>query len=124
MKQEKVMKPCHENIEAEVTETMGLLDQVEHLEVHHLFRVRLMQRVEEELVQRGRGRVSTRLDVGLAFIVLLLLINLASALLVIKPEESQSAATVGQLADNQSDDYSSHEFAYYDQAASYVPEKP
>jgi hypothetical protein len=124
MKQEKRMRPCYESVEAEVTETMGLLDRVEHLEVHRLFRVRLMQRLEEELVQRGGGRVSTRLDVGMAFVVLLLLINLASALLVIKPEESRSAGAVGQLADNQSDDYSGHEFAYYDQTASYAPEKP
>ncbi len=124
MKQEKMMMKCHEQVEAEVTATMRLLDEAEHLEVHHIFRVRLMRRVEENLVQRGRGRVSARLDFGLAFIVLLLLINLASALLVMKPEESQSAATVGQLADNQSDDYSSQEFAYYDQTASYEPEKP
>ncbi len=124
MKQEKMMKKCHEQVETEVTETMRLLDDVEHLEVHHLFRVRLMRRVEEELVQKGGGRVSTRIDFGLAFIVLLLLVNLASALLIIKPEEGQSAATVGQLADNQSDDYSSQEFGYYDQTASYEPEKP
>ena len=119
MKQEKMMKQYNENIKAEVSKAIQLLDEVKPLEVHQLFRVRLMRRIEEELEQGETNKLSNRLDYRLAFVALLFVINLASTLLVMKPDENQPVATVGQIADNQSDDYSSQEFAYYDQTTSY-----
>lgn len=88
--------------------------------------VRLMRRIENELEQGGRGRSNGRIEYKLAFIVLLLVINLGSALLFVNPGENQSVATVGQVAESQSDDYSSQEFAYYDQTttASYERTAP
>jgi hypothetical protein len=124
MKQEKMMKQYNENIEAEVCKTMQLLDEIKPLEVHHLFRVRLMRRIEDELGQRRKSRSNTRSEYKLAFIVMLLVINLASALLLVKPGENQSVTTIGQLAESQSDDYSSQEFAYYDQTTSYERTTP
>jgi len=124
MKQEKMMKQYHENIEAEVRQTMQLLDEVKPLEVHHLFREQLMRRIEEELEQGEMSKRSNGLDYRLAFVALLFVINLASTLLAITPDENQPVATVGQLADNQSDDYSGQEFAYYDQTTSYERKKP
>lgn len=126
MKQEKMMKQYHEDIENQVKLTMQLLENVKPVEVHHLFRVRLMRRIENELEQGGRGRSNGRIEYKLAFIVLLLVINLGSALLFVNPGENQSVATVGQVAESQSDDYSSQEFAYYDQTttASYERTAP
>lgn len=113
------MKQYNEEVEAEVMQTMQLLDEVKPLEVHHLFRVRLMQRVEDELEEGGKSRSNLSIGYKLAFIVLLLVINLASALLLVKVGEDRAMTTVGQLAESQSDDYSSQEFAYYDQTTSY-----
>jgi hypothetical protein len=112
------MKKCNENIEAKVVETMALLDEMAPLEVHHLFRVKLMQRVEREFGEeavRANGRMSHRLDFRLAFMALLLVVNLGSALISVFDGNRPAGASVGEVFDNQSDDYSSQEFAYYDQ---------
>lgn len=118
------MKQYNENIEAEVSKAMHLLDEVKPLEVHQLFRVRLMRRIEKELEVGEMTKLSNRLDYRLAFVALLFVINLASTLLAMKPDENQPIATVGQIADNQSDDYAGQEFAYYDQTTSYERKKP
>ncbi|MBV5302910.1 MAG: hypothetical protein JZU70_01715 [Chlorobium sp.] len=124
MKQEKMMKKYNENIAAEVRRTMQLLDEVKPLEVHHLFRVRLMRRIEDELERRVKGRGNTRSEYKLAFLVMLLVVNLASALLLVKPDKDQAMVEAGQLAESQSDDYSSQEFAYYDRTTSYERTTP
>ena len=52
------MKIHDENIEREVSKTMMLLDEISPLEIHHQFRVRLMQRVEQEFTAEiGRAHV-------------------------------------------------------------------
>jgi len=111
------MKQYHEEIETQVRQTMQLLDEVKPLEVHNLFRVRLMQRIEGDLYRGSKRRSNWQIGYKLAFIVVLFVINLASAILLVKPGENQPLLTAGQIVESQSDDYSSHEFAYYDQTA-------
>ncbi|NTV05486.1 MAG: hypothetical protein HGA59_03140 [Chlorobiaceae bacterium] len=113
-----MMTKRNENIEKKVSETMKLLDEMGRVEVNHLFRVRLMQRVEREFGEgagRAHSRFGNRVDVRLAFMTLLLIINLGSALLSVFDSNRQTTTTLSELLDNQSDDYSSQEFAYYDQ---------
>lgn len=112
------MKKYDENIEARVVETMALLDEMPPLEVHHLFRVRLMERVEEEFGEGARARGGNHLDFRLAFMALLLVVNLGSALVSVFDGNRQvTGGAVSELLDSQNDDYSSQEFAYYEQTA-------
>jgi hypothetical protein len=120
MKQESIMKKHNENIETEIGKTMELLDEMGRLEAHHLFRVRLMQRVEQEFGEGARrtgSRMSNHLDFRLAFMALLLIVNLGSAVFSIVDGNPQATATISELLDNQNDDYTTQEFAYYDQTA-------
>jgi hypothetical protein len=118
LKQEKMhMKKRNEDIERAVSETMKLLE-MRPLEVHHLFRVRLMQRIEREFAEGSRRagtHFSNRLDFRLAFMSLLLVVNLGSAYFTIFDGNPQATVTISEMLDNQGDDYSSQEFALYDQ---------
>ncbi len=112
------MKQRDREIEAKVEKTMKLLDEVKPLEVNHFFRARLMQRVEEECADTSRvaGRgLAKKLDLRLAFMALLLIVNLSSAVVSLVNDEQQSTTGVSEVAANLSSDYSSEEFAYYDQ---------
>lgn len=112
------MKKHDDNIEARVVETMALLDEVQPLEVHHLFRVRLMERVEREFGEGAGARGGNHLDFRLAFMALLLVVNLGSALVsVFHGNRQVTGGAVSELLDSQSDDYGSQEFAYYEQTA-------
>jgi len=105
------MKKSNQNIESEISKTMRLFDEMLPLEVDPLFKVRLMQRIEKLPVQ-GRGNF----DFRLAFVSLLVIINIGFTLLSFQNNERQKTiATISELAENQSDDYTSQEFAYYDQ---------
>lgn len=118
MKQEHTMKKCNEQIEAEVTRSMKLLDEMETVKVSNLFRVRLMQRIEREYKERAGGErrhFGNRLDFRLAVMATLLIVNLGSALLSLSGGGQKATTTISELLDNQSDDYSSQDFAYYDQ---------
>ncbi len=113
------MKKRDENIEARVIETMDLLDKVQPLEVHHLFRVRLMQRVEREFGEEARSARGIRLDFRLAFMALLLVVNLGSALVsVFDGNRNITGGAVSELLESQNDEYNSQDFAYYEQSAS------
>jgi len=118
------MKQHNENIEAEVSKTMNLLDEFVPLELHHQFRVRLMRRVESEIGQeKNRQYSGFRFNYRLAFIALIFVINLGSTLLSVK-QSDESITTISEVSSNQSDDYSNQEFAYYDQTASYENQAP
>ncbi|GEM_PF-163781 len=120
MKQEYMMKQQNENIERAVGKTLQLLDELKPLEVHHLFRVRLMQRIEGEFGEgskKGSSGFSRYFDVRLALMALLLVINLSTALLSLKSNTTQFGAGISELLDNMGDDYTTQEFAYYDQTA-------
>jgi hypothetical protein len=120
MKQEYKMKQSYEKIEREVAKTMQLLDELKPLEVNHHFRARLMQRIDAECMEGSRqvkSGFSRYLDARLAFMVLLVIINLGSALLSLQNSETQLSAGISEVIDSMSDDYTTQEFAYYDQTA-------
>ncbi|MEI7824171.1 MAG: hypothetical protein WCI01_02655 [Chlorobiaceae bacterium] len=115
------MKKHDENIEREVSKTMTLLDEMKPLELHHQFRVRLMQRVERECTKGIKSGLRGRVDFRLAFMGVLLVVNVGSAFLSVTSDGRQATATISELLDNQSYDYTSQDFAYYDQAAMLPP---
>ncbi len=110
------MKKHDEDIEREVRRTMTLLDEMAPLELHHQFRVRLMQRVDREFGEGRNSHFGQRVDFRLAFMGVLLFINFGTAALTIFDGGWQPAtATISELLDNQSLDYTSQDLAYYDQ---------
>jgi hypothetical protein len=113
------MKQHNDHIEAEVMKTLKLLDEMPVLKVHHLFRVKLMQRVDDmqqSSARKGNGALS--LNVRLAFMALLLLVNIASAVLFIRSDKVRPLASLGGNASEWfSDDYASPALAYYAQPA-------
>ncbi|TLU85855.1 MAG: hypothetical protein FDX21_04675 [Chlorobium sp.] len=124
MKPEKMMKQHDDNIEAEVRKTMDLLDELAPLEVHHQFRVRLMQRIDNEIGQEKHIKYpGFRIDYRLAFMVLLLAVNLGSTMLSVR-QGDETITTISEVPVSQSEDYSNQEFAYYDQTASYENQTP
>ena len=112
------MKKYDENIKKEVSKTLMLLDDMSPLELHQQFRVRLMQRVEREFGEGRKGHFTSHVDFRLAFMGLLLFVNLGSAALTLIDGARQTTATISELLDNQSFDYTNQDLAYYDQAAS------
>ena len=99
------------NIEAEIAKTMQLLDEAPPLEVHHLFRVRVMERVESSLGQKS-GRMA---DFRFAFMALLVIVNVGSTVLSLQNNKTLSKNETSESYDASGDDYSTQEFAYYDQ---------
>jgi hypothetical protein len=106
------MKYNHVNRASEVEKTMRVADEMEPLEVNPLFRVRLMQRIEQEAGGRAHS-----LDFRLALIALLVLINLGSTVLSLQTKKQQVTAIRSEVPENQSYDYTNQEFAYYDQTS-------
>ena len=124
MKQELMMKQPNNNIEEQVAKTMKLLDEMKPLEVNHFFRVRLMQRIELEFgpgMKHSNAVTGNRFVFRLAFFALLIIINLGSAVLSVQQNKrgTTSVSGISEMLDKLSDDYTSHEFAYYDQSATY-----
>ncbi len=121
LKQEPMMKAYDTKIETEVTKTMKLLEQMPQLEAHHLFRVRVMQRVEAES-SRKSGKIANargqKADVRFAFMALLFIVNVGSAVLSLQNSKAPSKTEVSELSDASGEDYSAQEFAYYDQTGS------
>jgi len=113
------MNKRNETVESEVSKTMQLLDAMVPLKADHRFRVRLMQRIDEEFGQTNRTKnFSIHLDYRLAIMTLLLMLNVASTLFI-KPDEELKVNVADQVVESQGDEYSTQEFAYYDQTASY-----
>ena len=114
------MKPYEKDIEAEIARTMQLLDEVQPLEVHHLFRVRVMERVERTFGHKsGRmanlpGRV---FDFRIAFMALLVMVNIGSTVLSFQNSKTNAKTGIIEFSESSGDDYSAQEFAYYDQSA-------
>jgi len=126
LKQENMMKQHNDNIEAEISKTMQALDEIQPIKVDHLFRARLMQRVAHECTPKTTGShvAQRRLDYRLAVMSLLFVINLGSALVSIQQSTEQPTTSISKAPNNQSDDYITQEFAYYDQTASYGDQAP
>lgn len=127
MKQELMMKQPNNNIEERVNRTMKLLDEMKPLEVNHFFRARLMQRVEREFgpaSKHSNAHSDNRFAFRLAFFALLIIVNLGAAVLSVQQNNPGTTAGSGisEMLDKLSDDYTSHEFAYYDQSGTYASE--
>jgi hypothetical protein len=125
MKQEIMMKQHNKNTEEHVAETMKLLDEMKPLEVNHFFRARLMQRIEREFVPGAKHSITfagNRFALRLAFFALLIIINIGATLLSVQHNNrgTTSVSTISEMLDKLSDDYTSQEFAYYDQSATYA----
>jgi len=105
----------------EAQKTLAMLDALEPLEVRPQFRVRLMERIERESAAGGwlHAGSSASMNYRFAFIVLLIIVNVGSALVVFFNTTEQSAPLFSDLRTTISDDYSSPTFAYYEQPAAY-----
>ncbi|MEI8185910.1 MAG: hypothetical protein WCG19_04350 [Chlorobiaceae bacterium] len=117
------MKPHNDNIEAQVAKTMELLDEMKPLKVNHFFRVRLMQRVEKEFGPDSKHSDSfaeNRFTLRLAFFTLLIIINIGAAVLSVQQNNRRTTSGISEMLDKLSDDYTGHEFAYYDKSAAYT----
>lgn len=100
--------------EAEALKTMNILDEMPVIEAHHLFRARLLQRIESE----GQSRsVPAGFNPRLAFFSLLLAVNVAMGMIMFLHNEPQSALNrSGAVAEAYSEDYGGPALSYYDQA--------
>ncbi|MEI6847292.1 MAG: hypothetical protein WCK32_04520 [Chlorobiaceae bacterium] len=113
-----MIKKCNKNIEAEVENTIHLLDDLQPLEVHHQFRTLLMQKINNEyyheLKQVNNG-FSQFLDLRIALMALLIIINFFSGLLLFQNNDKQLREGISEVLDSRNNDYTNHAFAYYDQ---------
>ncbi|HHE31937.1 MAG TPA: hypothetical protein ENL07_04765 [Chlorobaculum parvum] len=105
-----------EQLEAEVSKTLEILDQIPQVEAGHRFRAQLMQRIDSmEPASRSGITASDALSPKVAFLALLLMLNIASGMLMFMNEAPQSASSVsGTLAESFSEDYGSPALSYYD----------
>jgi hypothetical protein len=108
------MNRSKEQRNAEVMKTMSILDDIPGIKVNHLFRARLLQRIDAAGESRSfDGGFNPRL----AFFGLLLGVNIAMGTLLFMHEEPQTAARPVATAESFSDDYVSPALSYYDQQA-------
>jgi hypothetical protein len=117
------MTKHHKNIEAEVAKTLSLLEDIKPLEVNHFFRVRLMQRIEQESSRQSRtfstGWGHGKLDLRLAFMAVLIVINLASAMIAVTRNDTSVKSGISEVMDSQGYDYTRSTYAYYDQTGTF-----
>lgn len=112
------MKKSKEHIEAEIIRTLKILDDMQGIKAHHLFRAHLMQRVDETTHHKSviSGSIAHSFNIRLAFIAALLLINIASAVLFVLSDNRQPmAAITNNLLESFSEDYTSPALSYYAQ---------
>lgn len=107
------MNRSKEQRDAEVMKTMNLLDKMPGVEPHHLFRARLLERIDAE----GRNRAVTGgFNPRLAFFGLLLTVNVGMGILMFTHQESVTSTTRnGDTAEAVSDEYGSPALSYYEQ---------
>lgn len=110
------MNRSFEQLEAEVSKTLEILDRMPQLEPSPRFRAQLMQRINAmEPVSNGGMTVSMAFSPKVAFLALLLMLNIASAMLLFTSQTPQSATGAsGTLADSFSEDYGGPALSYYD----------
>lgn len=116
MKPKKTMNRSTEQRNEEVTKTLGMLDQMPRVEVNHLFRVRLMQRIDTMEIAKSSGAAvfGGAFNPRLAFMALLLVLNIASAFMLYLHETPQGAASAGAIAESFSEAYGGPALSYYD----------
>ncbi|TCD48872.1 hypothetical protein [Chlorobium sp. N1] len=108
----------------EARKTMEILERMGGIEAHHLFRARLNERIERDSATGALGRTGAprAANYRLAFMLLLILINLGSALVVLIQNAGDSTPAISEMLSSFGDDYSSSTFAYYQDQP--VPDAP
>ena len=107
------MNRSKEQQDAEVSKTMAILDNMPMVEPHHLFRARLLERIDA--TQRSRA-VAPGFSPRLAFFSLLLAVNVGMGVLMFTHQESSTLTSrTGDTAESVSEDYGSPALSYYDQ---------
>ncbi|NTU68688.1 MAG: hypothetical protein HGB02_07400 [Chlorobiaceae bacterium] len=102
-----------EEVDAQVMKTMRILDNMQRVEPHHLFRARLLERIDTE----KRSRVVTGgFNPRLAFFGLLLTVNVGMGVLMFTRQDgSTTTAHSGDTAEAANEEYGSPALSYYDQ---------
>jgi hypothetical protein len=111
------MNRTTEQRNTEAAKTLDMLDKMPKVEVNHLFRARLLQRIDamESGKTAGATLFGGAFSPKLAFMTVLLILNVASAVLLFlheAPRQNTGAAT--PVAENVSADYGGPALAYYD----------
>jgi hypothetical protein len=110
------MNRSTEQRDAEVLKTLNILDDMPSLRPHHLFRAHLLQHIET-LPYSGREAraISSGFNPRLAFMAVLLVINIASAGVLFMPHNPEPAGNlVSEVSEPSIDDYASPALSYYD----------
>jgi len=103
---------------AEITKTLGMLDRMPEVEVNHLFRVRLLQQIESmEASRTSVLNISGYLfNPRVAFLALLMILNVASAGFLFLHESSRQTGTLtAGISETFSEDYGGPALSYYDE---------
>lgn len=107
------MNRSKEQRDAEVRKTMAILDNMPEVEPHHLFRARLLERIDA--TQRSRA-VAPGFSPRLAFFSLLLAVNVGMGVLMFTDRDTSTIpARSGDTAEAVSDEYGSPALSYYEQ---------
>jgi hypothetical protein len=111
------MKRNVEQLETEVLKTLELLDQMPEVQPSSRFRAQLMQRIETMQPASGSSMaIGVAFSPKVAFLALLLMLNIASAMLLFTSSQTpqQASSASGTLADSFSEDYGGPALSYYD----------
>jgi hypothetical protein len=114
MKPDKTMNRSTEQRNAEVEKTLGLLDQMPRVEVNHLFRARLLQRIDAMEAQKSSRTTAFAggFNPRLAFTALLLVLNVASGVMLYLHESPQATSAIAESFSGE--DYGGPALSYYD----------
>ncbi|NTV68140.1 MAG: hypothetical protein HGB06_10800 [Chlorobaculum sp.] len=110
------MNRSNEQRNAEVGKTLEMLDKMPKIEVNHHFRARLMQRIDALEVKQSTGAAvfGGAFSPKLAFMTLLLVLNVASAVMMYMHQSPQSAGSSAAVAESLNEDYGGPALSYYD----------
>ncbi len=102
-----------DRIEHEVHTTLQILDNLPQLEAHHLFRVHLMNRIEQQ--KPGLLPMPHMASYGLkmALMGLLVVVNIGTAFLFMQPAQGPGMLSKNDMLERLSSEYSSPALSYY-----------
>ena len=104
----------NDHIENEVRKTIEVLDNLPRLETHHLFRARIMERISHEALVRPReAGGSPVLTLKLAFMAVLLIINIGSAFVFMFPNGDEQTFSKQDTLESLTSEYSNPALSYY-----------
>lgn len=108
--------PMHQKqrqIKLEAEKTLAMLDSLPRLEAHHLFRARVLERLAEEAGTPANQAFMNSYVVKMALMLMLLAVNIVTALLIMQPAEEESMLSRSDMLEIISDDYGSPAISYY-----------